>query len=56
MLGPALGRRSMALNALSLSALGMAVQAPLAIWDVSFQLPLIVLATPLAAGSFGDSG
>jgi competence protein ComEC len=54
-LGPAFGRRSLALNALAISALVMAVQAPLALWDVGFQLSfaatlgLIVLATPLTA-------
>ena len=52
-LGPAFGRRSMTLNALALSALVMAVQSPLALWDVGFQLSfaatlgLILMATPL---------
>jgi competence protein ComEC len=52
-LGPAFGRRSMALNALAVSALLMALQAHFALWDVGFQLSfaatlgLIVMATPL---------
>ena len=47
LLGPAFGRRSMALNALAFSALVMAVQSPLALLDVGFQLSLFVMATPL---------
>jgi competence protein ComEC len=52
-LGPAFGRRSMALNALAVSALLMALQSPFVLWDVAFQLSfaatlgLIVTATPL---------
>ena len=54
-LGPAFGRRSMALNAMAIAALLMALQSPAVLWDVSFQLSfaatlgLIVLATPLSA-------